>query len=131
ARKLLTVHNDATGITEFAGSLLKAGDFEAALRVYDQHADRLLSADPAGTVQTLHGSINKIQENPRALEILLSLYRRARETTHVGEVMELLAHAYVQEGALAKARDLYRELAEREPENELHSQHYRQIVAKL
>jgi pilus assembly protein FimV len=131
ARKLLTVHNDSSGITEFAEYLLKAGDFEAALHVYDQHADRLLSGDPAGTIQTLHASINKIQENARALEILLSLYRRAGESTHVGEVMELLAHAYVQEGSLAKARDLYKELAEREPENELHSQHYRQIVSKL
>jgi pilus assembly protein FimV len=131
AKKLLTVHNDNTGVTEYAEALLNAGDYEAALRLFDQHADRLLSADPSGTILKLHGSINRIQENPRALEILLSLYRRAGESTHVGEVMELLAHAYVQEGNLAKARDLYSELAQREPENELHSQHYRQIVAKL
>src|SRR5205085_10596716 len=55
----------------------------------------------------------------------------AGDTAHIGEVMELLAHAYTQANELQKARNLYRELAQTEPENELHAKNYRQVVAKM
>ena len=131
AKKLLTVHNDTGGITTYAEALLNAGDAEGALKVYEQYADRLLATNPVGTLQVLHNSINQIKDKPRALEILLALCRRAGDTSHMGEVMELLAHAHVQENDLAKARDLYHELAQLEPENELHMQHYRRLSEKI
>ena len=131
ANKLLTVHNDINGLTSFAESLMSAGKLEKALAVYDQYADKLLAANPTGIITALHSSINKIKEDAPALQILRSVYLKARDTTHLNEVSELLAHAYVQDGQLEKARDLYKELSDLEPENTLHAQNYKQILAKL
>ena len=131
ANKLLSVHNDIGGLTMFAESLMAAGDLEKAIAVYDQYADKLLAANPTGIITALHSSINKIKDNAPALQILRSVYLKARDTTHLNEVSELLAHAYVQAGDLEKARDLYKELSELEPENPLHAQNYKQILARL
>jgi len=131
ANKLLAVHNDISGLTTYAESLMSAGDLEKAIAVYDQYADKLLAANPTGIITALHSSINKIKENAPALQILRSVYLKARDTTHLNEVSELLAHAYVQSGDLEKARDLYKELSDLEPENPLHAQNYKQILGKL
>jgi len=66
-----------------------------------------------------------------SLEKLLDLFNKAGETTHVGEVIELLAHASVQSGDLLRARDLYQKLAQIEPQNPLHMQNYQQVVSQL
>ena len=42
ASKLLTVHNDPGGVSSYAEALLVAGDYESALKLYDQHADKFL-----------------------------------------------------------------------------------------
>src|SRR5205814_2299422 len=42
AKKMLTVHNDASGLTACAESLLKGGSLEEALQLYDKYSDRLL-----------------------------------------------------------------------------------------
>ena len=131
ANKLLAVHNDISGLTLYADSLMAAGDLEKAIALYDQYADKLLAANPTGIITALHSSINKIKENAAALQILRSLYLKAHDTTHLNEVSELLAHAYVQAGQLEQARDLYKELSDLEPENPLHAQNYKQILAKL
>ncbi len=131
AGKLLTVHNDPSGLTNYAESLLTAGKFEAALRIYDTHADRFLSSNADALLNALHASLGQIKNSAPALEVLRRLYLKAGVTTHVGEISELLAHAWVEAGELAKARDLYKELAELEPENELHLQSYKQVVSRL
>ncbi|HSA93393.1 MAG TPA: tetratricopeptide repeat protein [Terriglobales bacterium] len=131
AGKLLTVHNDASGVSSFAENLLAAGRFEDALKIYDQHADTFLASNAQALLDALHASISQIKENAPALAILRNLYLKAGITTHLADVSELLAHAWVQAGELTKARDLYKELAELEPENELHMQSYKQVVAKL
>ena len=66
-----------------------------------------------------------------ALEMLLALLNKAGENTHLTEVYELLAHAYVQAGELEKARDYYLKLTQLEPENQLHARNYQQVVDKL
>ena len=131
ASKLLNVHNDIGGTTAFAESLLNAGQLERALRIYHQNADKLLSSNPALVLEKLRGSIGRIKDNAEALEMLYTVYSKAHDKTHIGEVMELLAHASVQAGNLTRARDLYKELADLEPENELHLQNYKQILARL
>ena len=45
--------------------------------------------------------------------------------------MELLAHASVQSGDLARARDLYQKLTALEPANPLHLQNYQQVMSQL
>lgn len=131
ARKLLNVFNDPSGITSVAGAMIASGAHENALRLYREHSDRLLSADSNTVVEALHGCISAVKDNARALEILRELFDKAGNTTHLAEVTELLAHAYVKEGTLTSARDLYQKLAELEPQNPLHAQNYNQIMAKL
>jgi tetratricopeptide (TPR) repeat protein len=131
ASKLLTVHNDPGGVSSYAEALLVAGDYEAALKLYDQHADKFLATNAQGLTEALHASLGRIKENAPALEIVRRLYGKAGDTSHSAEVTELLAHAYVQAGELAKGRDLYKQLVDMEPENPIHAQNYKQVVARL
>ncbi|SPF43577.1 Tetratricopeptide repeat protein (modular protein) [Candidatus Sulfotelmatobacter kueseliae] len=131
ANKLLTVHNDLTAISSFADALMQAGQYDTALQVYDEHAERLLAENSDKVLAHLHSIIGHVRDNPASLEKLLDLFNKAGETTHVSEVIELLAHASVQAGDLPRARDLYQKLAQVEPQNPLHMQNYQQVVSQL
>src|SRR5271165_5761585 len=131
ASKLLTVHNDLVAISTFADALMQAGQYENALQVYDQHADRLLAEDSNKVLKNLHSIIGHVRDNPASLEKLLELFQKAGESTHLTEVIELLAHASVQSGDLPRARDLYQKLATMEPGNPLHMNNYQQVVSQL
>jgi tetratricopeptide (TPR) repeat protein len=131
ASKLLTVHNDLAAISAFSDALMQASQYENALQVYDQHADRLLAEDSDKVIKNLHSIIGHVRDNPASLEKLLTLFQKAGETTHLTEVLELLAHASVQTGDLPRARDLYKKLASMEPGNPLHMNHYQQVVSQL
>ena len=131
ASKLLTVHNDLAAIAAFADALMQASQYENALQVYNQHADRLLAEDSDKVIKNLHSIIGHVRDNPASLEKLLELFKKAGESTHVTEVLELLAHASVQSGDLPRARDLYQKLAAMEPGNSLHMNNYQQVVSQL
>jgi pilus assembly protein FimV len=131
ASKLLTVHNDLASISVFADALMQAGQYENALQVYDQHADRLLAENSDNVLKNLHSIIGHVRDNPASLEKLLDLFQKAGESTHLTEVTELLAHASVQSGDLPRARDLYQKLATVEPGNPLHLNNYQQVVSQL
>jgi pilus assembly protein FimV len=131
AHKLLTVHNDLQGISQFVDALMKAGLYQDALNIYQEHAERLMSADQAKVLDNLHTIIGHVRGEPESLELLLELFQKAGETTHICEVTDLLAHASVQKGDLEKARDLYQQLASIEPQNPIHAQNYQQVSAKL
>ena len=129
--KLLTVHNDVSAILSYADALIAAGSAVEALQVYRQHCDRLLAADSAKILENLHSLIGPVSENPAALELVLELLNKTADTSHLTEIYELLAHAYVQSGELEKARDYYLKLTQLEPENQLHSRNYQQVLTKL
>jgi tetratricopeptide (TPR) repeat protein len=131
AGKLLTVHNDLSAISDFADALMQAGQYESALQVYDDNAERLLAEDPEKILDHLHGIIGHVRDNPASLEKLLALFNKAGENTHTTEVTELLAHASVQSGDFVRARDLYQSLSQREPDNTMHLQNYEQMLARL
>src|SRR3984893_18781637 len=131
AGKLLTVHNDLPAISSFADALMQAGQYENALQVFDQHAERLLAENSDKVLDSLHSIIGHVRDNPDSLQKLLDLFYKAADTTHISEVMELLAHASVQSGDLPRARDLYQKLATVEPQNPLHMQNYQQVVSQL
>jgi tetratricopeptide (TPR) repeat protein len=131
ASKLLTVHNDLPAISSFADALMQAGQYENALQVFDQHAERLLAENSDKVLDSLHAIIGHVRDNPDSLQKLLDLFHKAADTTHISEVMELLAHASVQNGDLARSRDLYQKLAALEPANSLHVQNYQQVVSQL
>ena len=131
ASKLLAVHNDLASISTFADALMQAGQYENALQVYDQHAERLLAEDSDKVLKNLHSIIGYVRDNPALLERLLDLFQKAGESTHITEVIELLAHASVQAGDLPRARDLYQKLATMEPGNPLHMASYQQVVSQI
>jgi len=131
ASKLLNVHNDLSGIITCGDGLMAAGQHEAALRLYDQYADRLLADDRDGLLAKVTSAPAHLSSNPAALELVLKLCRKAGDPIHLNEVMELLAHALVQAGELVRARDLYNQLAALEPENPVHLQNYKQVSVRL
>src|ERR1022692_2833473 len=131
ASKLLAVHNDLASISTFTDALMQAGQYENALQVYDQHAERLLAEDSDKVLKNLHSIIGHVRDNPASLEKLLALFHKAGESTHINEVIELLAHASVQSGDLPRARDLYQKLATVEPGNPLHMDNYQQVVSQI
>jgi tetratricopeptide (TPR) repeat protein len=131
ATKLATVHNDTPAIMSYAASLVAGGQFEDALQVYVEYSDRLLSSDSDKVLESLHGMISHVRDNPAALETLIDLFNKAGEQTHLTEVYELLAHAYVQSGEFERSRDYYLKLTQLEPQNQLHTKNYQQVLAKL
>jgi tetratricopeptide (TPR) repeat protein len=131
AAKLFSVHNDIGALLSYADALIAAGQFEDALQLYQQHSDRLLAADSGKILDNLHSLIGHVRENTTALEMLLDLLTKAGDNTHLTEVYELLAHAYVQAGELEKARDYYLKLTQLEPENQLHARNYQQMASRL
>ncbi len=131
AAKLLSVHNDIGAILSYADALIAAGQFEDALQIYQQHSDRLLAADSGKILENLHSLIGHVKDDPAALEMLLVLLNKAGDNTHLAEIYELLAHAYVQAGELEKSRDYYLKLTQLEPENQLHARNYQQVIGKL
>jgi tetratricopeptide (TPR) repeat protein len=131
AGKLLSLHNDLEPFFTYLESLLQAGYHEEALQVIEQNFDRLLAANAQKIQESLHALIGQSAGNPPALEKILELLQKAGDTSHINEVTEMLAHASVQGGDLAKARDLYQRLAESEPQNPMHLQNYQQVAGMM
>ena len=131
AEKLLSVHNDPEGLFQLAEGAARAGQYHEALESYTRHADRLLAADSTKLLSNLHAMIGHVRDDSEALDTLLQLLNKAGESTHVTEVVELLAHASVKDGNYARARDLYQTLATAEPQNQMHMQNYQQMVERL
>jgi len=131
AEKLLVVHNDPEGLFLLAEGHARLGQNREALEVYHRHADRLLATDSTKLLASLHSMIGHVRDDSGALETLLQLLNKAGESTHVNEVTELLAHASVKDGDLARARDLYQTLATTEPQNPLHMQNYQQVAGRI
>jgi len=131
ADKLLSVHNDPEGLFVLAEGCTHAGQYHQALDIYCQHADRLLATDSTKLLSSLHSMITHVRDDVGALDILLQLLNKAGESTHVGEVTELMAHACTKAGDFVRARDLYQMLATIEPQNPLHMQNYQQVLSHI
>lgn len=131
AEKLLTRHNDTTGVSTVAQWYVTNNREESALRLYEKHGERLFGGNPAALQEALAPLTNRIQNNPAALAILNRLTNKPGGHAQTAEVIEIQAHAAAQKGNFTEARDLYKKLTEMEPENALHTQNYKQMLAKL
>jgi pilus assembly protein FimV len=131
AAKLLSAHNDVEAMFAYLDALMQNGGQEEALQIIEEHCDRLLGENSAKVLETLRAVIGPVGNHPAALEMLLELFQKAGDQSHISEVNELLAHACVQSGELARARDLYQSLAEQEPQNPMHMQNYQQVVGMM
>ena len=128
---LLNTHKDSSGIKPYADTLLSKGRAADAIKIYGRYADVLLASDRDGLISSLQSAVGKVKESPSALESVLKLFRKAEATTYINEVLELLAHAYVQAGKLQKASALYKELSELEPDNASHATSLKQLEARM
>ena len=131
AEKLLASHNDVTGVTTLAQWYVTNNYMEAALRLYERHSQKLFAGNPAALQDTLNPLTSRVQGNPAALAILNRLTSQAGDHAQNAEMIELQANAAAQKGNFAEARDLYQRLMAMEPENALHTQNYKQMLAKL
>jgi len=131
AQKLLTRYNDASAVSSLAEWYVKHDRISSAVKLYENNADKLFSGGN-GLQETLFPLIDKVKNDPQALNTLQRLLQGGgSKTPQSAEVLELQAHASAQKGDYATARDLYKKLSEIEPENALHNQNYRQMLAKL
>ena len=131
AEKLLAKHNDITGVTTVAQWYVTNNHEESALRLYEKHSERLFGGNPAVLQETLGPLTNRVKDNPAALAILNRLTNKSGDHAQNAEVIEIQAHAAAQKGNFTEARDLYQKLTQMEPENALHAQNYKQMLAKL
>ncbi|MGC2744183.1 MAG: tetratricopeptide repeat protein [Candidatus Angelobacter sp.] len=131
AEKLLAKHNDITGVTTVAQWYVTNNREENALRLYEKHSERLFGGNAAALQETLGPLTNRVKDNPAALGILKRLTNQSGDHAQNAEVIEIQAHAAAQKGNFTEARDLYKKLTEMEPENALHTQNYKQMLAKL
>jgi pilus assembly protein FimV len=131
ANKLLIAHNDATGITTVAQWYVTNNHIESALRLYETHAERLFAGNQQLLQETLYPLTSRAKDDPAAFAILNRLLNQAGDHSQTAEMIELQAHAAANQGNFAEARDLYKKLMEMEPENALHAQNHKQMLAKL
>src|ERR1051325_2625527 len=131
AEKLLAKHNDITGVSTVAQWYVTNNREESALRLYEKHSERLFGGNAAALQETLAPLINRVKDNPAALEILNRLTNQSGGHAQTAETIEIQAHAAAQKGSFAEARDLYKKLTEMEPENALHAQNLKQMLTKL
>ncbi len=132
AGKLLSRHNDATGIATAAQWYTTNNQIESALRLYETYADRMFAGNQAALQEALAPLASRAQGNPAALTVLGRLLNQAPvDHAQTAELIEQRANAAAQRGNFAEARDLYKRLSEMEPENAHHAQNYKQMLVKL
>ncbi len=131
ATKLLILHKDSGGITSLADWCLSHNRVNDAVRLVERNSERLFAGGPAAAQEFLRPLLDRVKDNPEALSSLNRLLEHSGDTSRSAEVMEMQAHAFAQKGQYAQARDLYKKLSQVEPENSLHAQNYKQMLAKL
>ncbi len=132
ARRLLEEHDDVAGMALICDRLLEAGQHAQALDNYKQLAARLIAQrNTSPLVEGLKKILKALPSNVEALMLLRQVYQETEQTAEIGEVNEQLGNAYANQGEYAKARELFEELARREPENPHHRESIQQMDAKL
>src|SRR5689334_7554115 len=75
AVKLLNVHNDADGLSAVADAMMQTAQYSDALTFFSEHSERMLAADSAKVLQSLHTIIGHVRDNPQHLLTLLDLFQ--------------------------------------------------------
>jgi tetratricopeptide (TPR) repeat protein len=131
APTLFPLETSVPSISSYVDALLAASQYDEALAVYQSYGDRLMAHDPTRYLNSLHSLIGPVSADTTALVSILGLLNKAGDKSHDTEIYELLANAFVQSGDLAKAQDYYAQLMQLEPQNSLHAQNHKQVLARL
>src|SRR5437667_11050325 len=100
ANKLMTAHNDPSGLSSYAEAVLAAGQVEPALKIYDKYYDKLLAGSPTAVIEKLISSMDKLTENAPAREKLRGIFVKAGEHTRMNEIREEQAVTRLQVGTV-------------------------------
>ncbi|HLK31557.1 MAG TPA: tetratricopeptide repeat protein [Terriglobales bacterium] len=130
AKKLFALNQDASALSAYADALMREGQYEEGLRIYQQYAEKLLASNPS-VLENLHACLDHIRDNIPALELLRNLYERADDKVRLAEVGELLAHRLEESGDLARARDLYLQLASLDPNSTAYTESYNRLAQQV
>jgi tetratricopeptide (TPR) repeat protein len=132
ATQLFDLHEDFAGLAQVCDHLLAGGDVEEALGIYGKAWDRLAAQRSHSTlIEGLQKILSSQPSHQGALELLWQVHRHAGNRGESEEIGEVLAHSYVTDGEIEKARDLLAELVELAPENQELAQLLRQVNSRL
>ena len=132
ATQLFDGHEDFAGLAQISEELISRGQLDEALEIYEAASQRLVAQRASSTVVDGLRKILAVQRSHTgALELMLKLHQATGNVGEVRETNEQLAHAYVAQGELAKAREIYADLVAVEPENPDHLQLLRQVEEQM
>ena len=132
ARQLFDLHEDFAGLAQICEEMVAGGNVEEAFGIYTAAAERLLAQRAfSGLIEGLRRILAAEPSHRKALELLWEVHQQAGNRGEAQDVAELLGHAYVEEGELEKAREIYAKLVEQEPEDSEMRQLLRQVEARL
>jgi tetratricopeptide (TPR) repeat protein len=129
--KLANVHSDTAAVFDYGNALVEAQQFTKAVQLYSDFSDPLLRADSGRLFECIRALLGFVKDDPQQLELILAIFQKGGETSHLTDIYELLAHGYVQSGELPKAREYYKKLMQLEPANQMHATNYQQVSDKL
>ncbi len=123
---------DLTPLASFSTQCMEKGDFDAALKPLAEVADGLIEQkNTAPLMEVLRQIWSKSPRHIPTLELIHRISERTADEFTLPEVLEALAHAYVQSEELDKAEAVYQKLIKREPENEQYKGMLKQVLQKV
>jgi tetratricopeptide (TPR) repeat protein len=122
---------DFTPVSSFSAFCVEKGQFDAALKPWEELADELMERKDTGPLMdALRGIWSKDPSHLPTLELLRRICERTGDEETRGEVLQALGHAYEQNEEFAKAEEAYGKLVAREPNNETFKGLLRRVLAK-
>ena len=80
-QKLLSSHSDINAVSSLGEWYINNNQLGAALRLYEKNADRLFTGAASTVQKTLYPLINRIKDNPEAINSMMRLMERAGDAT--------------------------------------------------
>ena len=131
ARQLFDLHEDFAGLAQICEEMIAGGNVEEAFGIYAAAAERLLAQRAfSDLIEGLRKILAAEPSYRKVMELLWEVQQQAGNRGEAQEVAEQLGHAYVEEGELEKAREIYARLVEQEPEDSEMRQLLQQVEAR-
>lgn len=132
ATQLLDLHSDFAGLGQICEQLLENGQAEEALGIYEKAWEHPAAQESSGAIADgLKKILTSHPSHPGVLDLLWQVYQRAGNRGEAQEIGEALAHLYVTDGEIERAREICAELVEMAPENPEFRQLLRQVDSRL
>lgn len=133
ADHVLAAHPERySGVFSIAVHQVERGEHEGALELLKGIAATMVAQREVERLATVVRQIaTALPTNPAPLELLVDINRRAGQLSYLARSLDRLAKCYVDLEQYEKARPLYEELTQLEPENPEHGGHLAKVLGKL